>query len=86
MNDAEFLQWIHDRLVNVHKENELCDYMYRLRKIIATTQAAAEPDEYWLDGPYNGIEEAEAVEPAPQTEPFTLKDYNEWVNKHGYAG
>jgi hypothetical protein len=34
MKDKEFLQWIHDRLKNVHKENEDYDYMHRLRKII----------------------------------------------------
>jgi hypothetical protein len=35
MKDSEFLQWIYDRLINVHKENELYDYMYRLREIIS---------------------------------------------------
>ena len=34
MSDKEFLQWIHDRLVNVHNENENFDYMIKLRKII----------------------------------------------------
>jgi len=36
MTDAEFLQWIHDRLLYVHNENEMLDYMHRLRKIIAS--------------------------------------------------
>jgi hypothetical protein len=34
MTDREFLIWIHRRLVNVHKESELVDYMHKLRSII----------------------------------------------------
>ena len=34
MTDKEFLQWLYDRLVNVYGENELFDYMHRLRAII----------------------------------------------------
>ena len=34
MTDAMFLQWIHERLVNVHGENRLYDYMHRFRDII----------------------------------------------------
>jgi len=37
MNDKEFLQWIHDRLENVHGENALVDYMHKLRAIINAT-------------------------------------------------
>lgn len=37
MNDKEFLQWIHDRLEHVHKENPLVDYMWKLRAIIKAT-------------------------------------------------
>ena len=33
--DSEFLEWIHDRLVNVHKESDLYDYMHKLRAVIA---------------------------------------------------
>ncbi len=36
--DKEHLQWIFDRLVNVHKENPNYDYMNRLKKIIETTR------------------------------------------------
>ncbi len=35
MNDKDFLQWIHDRLINRHGEHELSDYMIKLRNIIA---------------------------------------------------
>lgn len=38
MSDKEFLQWIHDRLVLVHGENERIDYMWKLRSIISSTQ------------------------------------------------
>ena len=34
MTDQQFLMWIHERLVNVYKENELMDYMHKLRAII----------------------------------------------------
>jgi hypothetical protein len=37
MSDKEFLQWIHDRLENVHKENRYYDYMWRLRAIANAT-------------------------------------------------
>lgn len=36
MKDREFLAWIHQRLVHTHNENELCDYMHKLRCIIAS--------------------------------------------------
>ena len=35
--DREVLIWFHDRLVHVHKESELLDYMHRLRYIIYGT-------------------------------------------------
>ena len=35
MNNVEFLQWIYDRLVNVHGENESYDYMHKFKAIIA---------------------------------------------------
>ena len=35
MTDQQFLMWIHERLLHVHKENELMDYMHKLRAIIA---------------------------------------------------
>jgi hypothetical protein len=35
--DKEFLQWIHDRLINVHGENEHFDYMHKLRAVIDRT-------------------------------------------------
>ena len=34
MKDKEFLQWIHNRLKEVHKENVDVDYMHKLRAII----------------------------------------------------
>ena len=35
MTDQQFLWWIHERLVNVHSESEMVDYMHHLRAIIA---------------------------------------------------
>lgn len=37
MNDKQILQFIHDRLLNVHGENENVDYMHSLRAVIART-------------------------------------------------
>ncbi len=37
MNDKEFLQWIHDRLIEVHCENPNADFMYKLRLVIEET-------------------------------------------------
>lgn len=34
MNDKDFLQWIHDRLVHVYGENPDFDYMHKFRSII----------------------------------------------------
>lgn len=34
MNDKDFLQWVHGRLVNVHGENKNVDYMLKLQSII----------------------------------------------------
>jgi hypothetical protein len=39
MTDREFLIWIHQRLANVHGEDEYMDYMRKLRAIIAKTPA-----------------------------------------------
>jgi len=39
MKDREFLMWIHDRLRDVHNEDENLDYMYKLRSIIDTIDA-----------------------------------------------
>lgn len=35
--DKEFLVWLHERLVHVHGEKPLMDYMHRLRAIIENT-------------------------------------------------
>ncbi|QEM41493.1 hypothetical protein SEA_FORZA_24 [Gordonia phage Forza] len=37
MDDHDFLQWIHDRLVHHYGENDHYDYMWRLRAIIEAT-------------------------------------------------
>ena len=35
MNDKEFLQWLYDRLEQVHNESKYVDYMHKLKSIIA---------------------------------------------------
>jgi len=35
MNDAEFLQWVHDKLHYQHGDPYDVDFMHRLRKIIS---------------------------------------------------
>lgn len=37
MTDKQFLQWVHDRLINVHKENYNYDFMGKLRAVINAT-------------------------------------------------
>ncbi len=34
MKNKEFLQWIYNRMVNVHKENPNVDYMWKFKEII----------------------------------------------------
>ncbi len=38
MKDKEFLQWIHDRIIEVYGENKNIDFLHRLRKIIEETE------------------------------------------------
>lgn len=38
MTDKEHLEWIYQRLVKVHGESELMDYMHRLKKIIGRVE------------------------------------------------
>lgn len=42
MNDQQFLWWLHERLVKVHGERELVDYMHHFRAIIADMPPAKE--------------------------------------------
>ena len=44
MNDSKFFQWIHDRLVEVHGENPLYDYVHRLRKVISNRKKPVDVD------------------------------------------
>lgn len=37
MKDRDFLCWLHERLVVVHREDECLDYMHKLRAIIKAT-------------------------------------------------
>lgn len=51
--DREVLMWLHQRLVNVHKESPLFDYMHRLRQIIR----AIPPKACNREGVANSMEE-----------------------------
>jgi hypothetical protein len=51
--DREVLMWLHDRLVNIHGESDLYDYMHRLRAIIQATNKTA----VHREGGYNSLKE-----------------------------
>ncbi len=53
MRDRDFLLWIHDRLVIQHKDNELSDYMHKLRSIIW----AMDPEQDSPPSPFNSADE-----------------------------
>ncbi len=42
MTDAEFLQWVHDRMIYVYGESPNVDFLHRLREIIAARQPEPE--------------------------------------------
>ena len=39
MRDKEFLKWLYARLINVHKEDTMLDYMHKLKSIIESTDS-----------------------------------------------
>lgn len=41
ITDREFLCWLHERLVKVHGESGLVDYMHRLRAVIRNIPCVA---------------------------------------------
>lgn len=43
MTNRDFLTWLHNRLVVIHREPENVDYMVRLRNLIETMPEAEEP-------------------------------------------
>jgi hypothetical protein len=49
MNDRRFLIWIHERLQH-HGDDELCDYMHKLRAIVLNTS----PDSNSVPGGFSG--------------------------------
>ena len=50
MKDRDFLKWLHDRLIEVHKENGSHDYMHKLRAIISRTPWNRETPNTCSDG------------------------------------
>ncbi len=42
MTDAQFLQWLHKRLINVYRENPDVDFVVRLKAIADMLKAAYE--------------------------------------------
>ena len=44
MTDKEFLHWVYQRLVYVHHEREIGDYMIRLKNLIAKQDDTHEQD------------------------------------------
>lgn len=53
MKDKDFLEWLHDRLVYVYKENPGYDYMHRLRAIINSI----DPEKRSKDSKTNSLNE-----------------------------
>lgn len=51
--DREILLWLHQRLVNQHKESHLFDYMHRLRWIIQATPPKRMSRGQKVKGKYN---------------------------------
>ena len=49
MENSEHLQWIHDRMVNVHGENKNVDYLIRLRAIILEQKEMEDGFQEYLD-------------------------------------
>lgn len=53
MKDAEFLKWMHDRLIHVYGDNGNADFMHKLRSIIdaydpnkETPNVSSSPNKY----------------------------------------
>lgn len=44
MINVEILQWIHDRMINVHNENYYMDYMHKLRRVIQEVESQQKKD------------------------------------------
>lgn len=54
--DLEHLIWIHNRLIEVHGENENYDYMLKLRSIIRSQMVPKEKVKYFISS-YDQINE-----------------------------
>lgn len=55
--DREILLWFHQRLVHVHKERHLLDYMHRLRWIIQATKPRKTSRGQKIKATVNSLEE-----------------------------
>lgn len=68
--DFDFLNWIYDRLVNVHGENKSYDYMHRLKKVIEDTRLRELKERENVDSnrPLTSEEQAEIDELEKQNE------------------
>jgi hypothetical protein len=65
VKDREALIWLHERLVRVHDESPLFDYMHKLRAIILATPAEQETPNLGSGG--NSIKDVlEAISPPLQ--------------------
>ena len=57
MKDSEILQWLHNRLVNVHGENRNYDYMHKMREIITQVDLQEQMNEAMVLEPSEGCKE-----------------------------
>lgn len=55
MDDLDFLKWIYERLVEIHREPISVDYMIRFRKILQQMDVARQETREVMDGNLNSI-------------------------------
>lgn len=73
-NDQEFLKWIYERMINVHGEKDLYDYMINFKSIIDRSGSVAAPKEE----PKEESEPTQRINAAMLLAGFMWKDENKF--------